>query len=91
MVTETKHVEVFEFVYPGTRRESDAHAVELTKFNRDMRTKVPVLGEISNMDFVILWQIKLKKMKIFLNQITFTAEASVHINGHMNGQQLSCK
>jgi len=56
-----------------------------------MRTKVPVLGEISNMDFVILWQIKLKKMKIFLNQITFTAEASVHINGHMNGQQLSCK
>jgi len=42
-------------VYPGPRRECDSYAVELAKFNRDMRTKEPVLGEISNVDFMILW------------------------------------
>jgi hypothetical protein len=55
VVTESKHVEVFELVYPGPRRECDAYAVELANFNREIRTKEPILGEISNMDFMILW------------------------------------
>jgi hypothetical protein len=54
VVTESKHVEVLELVYPGPRRECDAYAVELAKFNRDMRKKEPILEEISNMDFMIL-------------------------------------
>jgi hypothetical protein len=63
---ESKHVEHFKLVNPGPRRECDAYAVELAKCNRDMKTKELIIGEMSNMDFIILWQIKLMKIKIFL-------------------------
>jgi len=51
VVTESKHVEVFELVYPGPGRACDAYAVQLAKFNRDVRTKEPILGGISNFGF----------------------------------------
>ena len=46
MVTQTKQVEVFELVYPGPRRDCDAYTVELAEFNRDIRIKEPIFGEI---------------------------------------------
>jgi hypothetical protein len=54
-VTESTHVEVFKLVYPGPWRERDEYAVELAKFNTDLKTKEMILGEISNVDCKILW------------------------------------